>query len=331
MNKKASPTLIGAFVVGAIALIVIAVIAFGSGQLFRQTKRFVLYFPGEVNGLHVAAPVKFRGVEIGSVKEILLQLEPDMKVRRIPVIIEVDLEKITSRGASGAILQDPKMFKAAIDEGLRAQLRTESLVTGVLYVGLDLFPGTPANFVQPAGSKYQEIPTVPTALEQAHDVATKIVNKLEEIDFKGLIKTLTDTVTGVNQMVNSPALKASLQALEQTMPKVDLAIADFRKLTTTLDGNVSTLTTNLQQTSDATRLAMQQAAATMKQTDAALKQAEAAMTNMRDASDPDSATFYEIARSLKEVSGAARSLRLLANSLERNPRSLIFGKPERPE
>ena len=153
MNKKASPTLIGAFVVGAIVLIVIAVIALGSGRLFRQTKRFVLYFPGEVNGLHVAAPVKFRGVEIGSVKEILLQLEPDMKVRRIPVIIEVDLEKITSRGASGPILQDPKMFKPAIDEGMRGQLRTESLVTGVLYVGIDLFPGTPANFVQVRESK----------------------------------------------------------------------------------------------------------------------------------------------------------------------------------
>ena len=60
MNKRISPTLIGAFVVGALALVVIAVIAFGSGQLFRQTKDFALYFPGEVNGLHVAAPVKCR-------------------------------------------------------------------------------------------------------------------------------------------------------------------------------------------------------------------------------------------------------------------------------
>jgi paraquat-inducible protein B len=331
MNKKASPTLIGAFVVGALALIVVAVIAFGSGRLFRQSKQFVLYFPGEVNGLNVGAPVKFRGVEIGSVKEILLQLEPDMKVQRIPVIIEVDLEKLTSRGGSGAILQDPKLFKAAIDEGLRAQLRTESLVTGVLYVGFDLFPEIPANFVQPPGSKYQEIPTVPTALEQAQDVASRIINKLEEIDFKGLVSTLNDTVSGVKQLVNSPALKASLQSLEQTIPKVDLAIADIRKLTNNLDGSVGTLTASLQQTSDATRFAMQQAATTMKQTDAALKQAEAAMVNIQSASDPDSATFYEISRSLKEVSSAARSLRLLANSIERNPRALIFGKPERPE
>ena len=74
MNKKISPTLIGAFVVGAVALLVIAVIAFGSGRLFRETKEFVLYFDGTVNGLHVGAPVKFKGVEIGSVKDILLQI-----------------------------------------------------------------------------------------------------------------------------------------------------------------------------------------------------------------------------------------------------------------
>ena len=69
----------------------------------------------------------------------------------------------------------------------------------------------------------------------------------------------------------------------------------------------------------------------MRQTDAALKQAEAAMTNIRDLSDADSSAFYEINRSLREVSAAARSLRLLSNYFERNPRAIIFGKPERQE
>src|SRR5262249_62254129 len=102
MNKKISPTLIGAFVVGALALLVVAIIAFGSGQLFRKTREFVLYFEGSVNGLHIGAPVKFKGVEIGSVKNILLQLNKDMAVNEIPVIIEIDLKKLTSMGAFGA-------------------------------------------------------------------------------------------------------------------------------------------------------------------------------------------------------------------------------------
>ena len=125
MNKKISPTLIGAFVIGAIALLVIAIIVFGSGRLFRQTREFVLYFETSVNGLRVGAPVKFKGVEIGSVKNIVLQLEKDTQVARIPVIIEIDLEKLTARGAAGTIAEDPEAFRKAItDLGLRGQLLT---------------------------------------------------------------------------------------------------------------------------------------------------------------------------------------------------------------
>ena len=74
MSKKISPALIGAFVLGALVLLIVAVIAFGSGQLFRKTQEFVLYFDGSVNGLHVGAPVKFKGVEVGSVKDIRLEM-----------------------------------------------------------------------------------------------------------------------------------------------------------------------------------------------------------------------------------------------------------------
>ena len=120
MNKKISPTLIGAFVVGAVALIVIAILVFGSGRLFRQSRDFVLYFDNSVNGLRVGAPVKFKGVEVGSVKNILLQLGTGQQVDKIPVIIEIDLEKLTSRGASDDITVNRETFRSAIvDRGLR--------------------------------------------------------------------------------------------------------------------------------------------------------------------------------------------------------------------
>src|SRR5713226_3043704 len=326
MNKKISPTLIGAFVVGALALLVIAVIAFGSGQLFRHSKEFVLYFDGSVNGLHIGAPVKLKGVEIGSVKNILLQIEKGMKVNKIPVIIQIDLEKLTSRGATGAEAMEPKAFKEIIDQGLRGQLQTESLVTGVLYVGLDLFPGAPLNLVQkPDGDyKYPEIPTVPTELEQVQDTVTRIINKLEEIDFKAMINSVTKASDGVSQLVNSPALKSILQSLDQDMPQLREAISDFRRFTATATNNVGNVSADLRQT-------LTVAQSTIKQFAATMKEAQATIVSVRATIDPDSPAFYELTKSLREVSGAARSLRVLANTLDRNPQALISGNPENQE
>jgi paraquat-inducible protein B len=334
MNQKISPTLVGGFVIGAVVLLVIAVIAFGSGQLFRKTREFVLYFDSSVNGLRIGAPVKVRGVEIGAVKDIRFQLAEDTQINKIPVIVEIDLDKLTSRGAKAAAAEDVKSFRQVIVErGLRGQLMTESLVTGLLYVGLDFFPGSPIHLVQRTDRdhKYPEIPTVPTYLEQAQDTAARILAKLEEVDFKGMMDSVSRAVDGFGSLVNSPALKSTIQRLDQTMPKIDQAIVEIRKMTSNLDDNITVLSANLQQTSDAAREAMQQAALTMKQTDAAFKEAEAVMTNIRGMSDPDSVTFYELGRSLREVSAAARSLRILSNSVERNPRALIFGKPELQE
>ena len=64
MSKKANPALVGGFVLGALALAVVAVMIFGSGRLFHQTERYVLYFQGSMTGLNVGSPVVFRGVEV---------------------------------------------------------------------------------------------------------------------------------------------------------------------------------------------------------------------------------------------------------------------------
>jgi len=334
MNKKISPTLIGAFVVGALGLLVIAVIAFGSGQLFRKAREFVLYFDGTVNGLHIGAPVKFKGVEIGSVKNILLQLDQNMQVNKIPVIIEIDLKKMTSRGASDAVAVEQEVFQRAIVErGLRGQLQTESLVTGVLYIALDFFPGTPINLVQqPNGdNKYPEIPTIPTEFEQAKDAISRIIEKLEEIDFKGLAKSLTETINGVNRTLNSPEVESVLRSLARVMPKVDEAVVNIRNLAGTTDDKVKILSADLQHTSGDARLALKQAGDALKQTEETMKRAEAAVNNIETLTEPDSRVSYELEKSLREVSAAARSLRLLADFIERDPRALIFGKPENKE
>jgi paraquat-inducible protein B len=225
-------------------------------------------------------------------------------------------------------LSNPEAGRALIDQGLRGQLQMESFVTGLLYVGLDLVPGSPAHFVQSRDSEVLEIPTLPTTLEKAQDTAVDILARLEEIDFKGLIESVTRTVDGMNRLANAPEFRSAARSFEQTMPKVDAAITSLRDLTIALGGTVRSLSGDLQQTSAETRLALKQAAEAMKQAGETMKRAEAAAAGMQAVVDPDSPTFYELTKSLREVSSAARSLRLLANYLERNPRALIFGKPE---
>jgi paraquat-inducible protein B len=334
VNKKISPAMIGAFVLGALALIVIAILVFGSGRLFRQTREFVLYFDNSVNGLRVGAPVKFKGVEIGAVKDIRLQLEKGKEVEKIPVIIQIDLEKLTSRGAPSLVAVDRQAFdKAIVERGLRGQLEMESLVTGLLYVALDFFPGTPINLVQQANAdnKYPEIPTLPTAFEQAKDAVTRIMDKLEEIDFKALIATLQATVTGLNRTLNSPDLESALRSLARVMPKVDEAVVNIRNLAGTLDDKGKILTDDLQRTSADVRVALKEAGDALKQTAETMKRAEGAVANIETLSDLDSPVNYELGKSLREVAAAARSLRSLTDYLERNPRAPIFGKPNSKE
>jgi paraquat-inducible protein B len=111
-----NPAWVGAFVLGAAILVIVAISLLGSGSLFRHHHLYVLYFQSNVNGLRVGAPVKFRGVEVGSVDRILLslnQLETAVQtenpsVIRVPVLIEIDERKIVSRGGRKLNLDDPR-------------------------------------------------------------------------------------------------------------------------------------------------------------------------------------------------------------------------------
>ncbi len=129
MGKKVSPTLIGAFVIGAVALAVLGVFVFGSGQFFKKTRPYVMYFPGSVNGLSVGSPVKFRGVQLGQVTniELVFDAAAQDQAPRIPVYAELDPKKIIVEGTTMK-MSDPRMLQAFFDKGLRAQLQSQSLV-----------------------------------------------------------------------------------------------------------------------------------------------------------------------------------------------------------
>src|SRR6516165_10178692 len=232
MPKRFSSTAIGVFVMGSLALIIAALAVLGSGQLFKQSHKFICFFQGSVNGLKVGAAVKVRGVEIGSVSEIRLRplpsegrLKPSVyALAPLPVIIDIDQTQLKAQGASGAALQ-PQEFNALVKRGLRAQLSTESILTGLLYIDLDIHPNAPLHLMLEQGTGgYSEIPTVPTDIEQIRDVAMKELAKLQNVDFVKLTESITNAGNAATNLLSSPDVKATLESLQVATKNLDLTI-----------------------------------------------------------------------------------------------------------
>jgi len=301
---------IGAFVLGAMALAVIGITIFGSGKLFRKTSTFVIYFPGSVDGLNVGAPVKFKGVEIGSVTQIRINLGAyRAQDSRIPVFVEIDDARATQQGTETNVDYVNTLIH---DRGLRAQLQPQSLLTGLLFVQLDFFPDTPIVTVLPADSPYREIPTVPTTLAEAQQAITRILAKLEKADIEGMLATGREALEGIRSVVTSPDLRRFEAGLPGTLANVDEAITSFRQLATRLDGETLPLIAGLKQ------------AAT--QADSTLQEWKGTAKLLNDALEPDSALRNQLTAALDELTGAGRSVRLLADFLERNPSAVVRGR-----
>jgi paraquat-inducible protein B len=304
MGKKANPTLIGAFVVGAIAIAVAGILIFGSGRLFKRTFPFVLYFDSNVNGLRLGAPVKFKGVEIGSVTQIRLRLDQNERDTHIPVLVEISQDKLKAAGITGRF-DDPAVMQKAIDLGLRGRLETESFVTGVLYVLLDYVPNTEAKLVAPRG-RVQEIPTLPTKLEQIQNAVREVLNKLDYINFKGLVEELTHTADAIGNLASSQDLHEALGSLDDTMVSI-------RQFAESLNKSVGPLTKSIQ--------------ATAEQTLIVEKELNDTLANVKNLVDPASPLAYQLETALENLAQASQSVRVLAEFLQRNPNAIVVGRP----
>jgi paraquat-inducible protein B len=324
MGKRFSPTLVGGFVLGAIGLGVIALVVLGSGRYFTGKTSYVLYFDRDVNGLRVGAPVKFRGVDIGTVDAILLSLSgidtqnqtatPNVK---IPVVIDIDSNKIESHGAKDD-LSDPDVMRRAIVLGLRAQLAMQSFVTGVLYIDLDMHPGTEVKISSNTlggEERYEgivEIPVLPTALEQAQETLTKVIEEMGKANIPQLFASIMQTAQGVNDFVHSPGLKNSVDQLGLAARNLSEAAVSLHVLADKVDAKVGPLGDSLTSASN--------------QANAALKQMRLTLATVQQSIQPASPLNYQVTQTLQDLSSAANSVQELAEMLHRNPSVLVRGR-----
>ena len=323
MSKKANPKLIGSFVLGAVALVVVGVLAFGSGQWFTEVHKNVSFFGGSVQGLRVGAPVTFRGVPIGQVTNIDLLYE----VEELQFITQVqfDIDPKSFRDIGKTTRSDEEQMEALIKDGLRAQLIQQSLVTGQLAVQLDLFPKTKVNLLGLDPGR-NEIPTIPSTVEKLESVIQRIVGRLEKIDVQKIIDDLQLTVSSIQEIVASPKLREAIANAGQAM-------TEAQQLVSKLNRRVDPLAQSLEDTSEAARSALTEAERLLVDSrpilttaQKAMTRVEALMTTANGVIEPGSPLHFELVSALREVAGAARSLRSLADSLERNPKSLLFGR-----
>jgi paraquat-inducible protein B len=165
----------------------------------RIVDTYVLNFTESVRGLTVGAPVDFRGIVMGEVAAIYTRYDPVTKQFSIPVEVRFYPERFTSRyqsgGTGGRIAKDRRQFADfMVDHGLRAQLKTASLLTGQLYVALDFFPAA-AKAKMDWSKNPPELPTVVGNLQSLQDSVTSLVAKLNKIPFEAIGKSAHQTLS----------------------------------------------------------------------------------------------------------------------------------------
>lgn len=326
MSKPVNRSLIGIFVLGALALVVAAVLIFGSGKFLVTKERFVMFFEGSVKGLDVGAPVIFRGVQVGEVKDIRLLFDPRDWSADIPVYIDINpkafaVAKDQSIGSEGEYVP----VQALIGRGLKGQLQIQSFVTGKLMLNLDLLPEKHARITN-LDTRYPEIPTIPTSLEE-------LAKTLEDLNLPALSKKITSAVEGIERFVNSPELKESVSSMNRT-------IKDVGKLANNLDAQTGSVAASLKETAAAARGALTnieksfstengipaQLGETLKTANASLQSAEEAIKTIQTIAQDNADLGYDLDSALREFSASARSIRFLSDYLERHPEALLRGK-----
>ena len=340
MGKQASRTVIGAFVVGAIALAVAGVLVFGSGKLLSKQARFVMFFDGSLKGLQVGAPVVMQGVKIGEVTDIYVMADPATLEFFTPVFVKIDPGKIRVAGQETTTWKMRKEeysdYQALVKKGMKAQLVLQSFVTGQLWIGLDLYPDKPVRLVGMI-KDVPEIPTIPPTLEE-------ISKTVGNLPLKEIAGKLDNVLTGIARLVNSPELQRTVVNLEK-------ATGDIDRLVKRVDSQVEPLSADVRRT-------LEEANKTLASAQGALAQAEktlafkegvpgqvaesllATLSSVRNSLDESRKALvevqgltsqsaylgYEAGSTLEEMKSLSRSMRSLTDYLERHPESLIRGK-----
>ncbi len=335
-RKRIDPRVIGSFVIGAVILSVAGLLFFGPGGFFTDTRNYVIYFDSSVKGLTIGSPVRFRGVKIGQIKEINVRIQPNEYKFYVPIVIEIEPSRFDVEGTDQSIIDVIKStvgsdtaMASLVDKGLRAQMRLDSLVTGQLYINLDMFPNTPI-VLTGEKSDYQELPVIKSSLEE-------LSQTLEEIPLKEITLRVVRIIEGIEKLINSKEIQSTMENFNKTTDQLNMLLQNLNKrlplvvenLDKTLTSGQSTLQT-IHSTVDHIDDKIEPLSEQFNQTaqsinDTALK-AQIAMEQINRLTSRDSTILKQLSLTLEEFNRTARAVRSLSTEIERDPQMLIRGR-----
>lgn len=345
MSKRANPTAVGFFVTGAILIALASVVLLGTEGLFDRKVRFITYFQQDANGLNEGADVKIGGVKIGTVESIQILTDAQNRQKLIPVVTEISEQKIAA--ATGNPSAATKLnVQQVLDQGLKASLKAESLVTGKLYVDLDVRPFS-EGFVyegptNPGLEDLTQIPSVSGTIDIVMNSMAESLEKISKIDMEGISRDLLTLITDVSRKVNdidtaaisdstvalleegralvgNEDLKSALANLDSSMQKLDDSMSEVQEIATTLNERVGPIT-------EKTELALDSASETFDRAALAVDDIRTAAANVGSFAAPNSPVNIRLNRVLAELETTTRSIRELSDYLRRNPNALITGR-----
>jgi len=306
VSKQASPALIGSFVLGGAALLVLFVLIIVGDSFFKEERKYVIYFEGTIYGLKIGSNVMFRGVPIGYVSDIDVLADFEDLEFTVPVTITIQPDSIRA-------VADDKSYRAPeeedisrlIDSGLRATLASESLITGQLYVELDFHPETEIVF-RGIDDDIPEIPSIPSGIQEVIAKAQSFIAEIQQnLDVPKVMADITSGIEGLDALINAPATQNLTSEVNQTLANIRSTLATVDSLAADLGDEVDPA---------------------LKALIDALETAESVLTLAETQLRDDSDIAYRLGNTLQEVESAARAIRILAEQLEQQPESVLKGK-----
>jgi phospholipid/cholesterol/gamma-HCH transport system substrate-binding protein len=339
-NKKIQPAMIGVFVVLSCLLFVIAVIIFGGNKFFEKENIAIAYFEGSLKGLGIGAPVTYRGISIGQVKDIKISIQNNGENNHditIPVLIALAAGKAVTvnSSVSETEYETGDFLKAMCEQGLRAKLKMQSLVTGTRYIDLAFYEDTVAVY-RDQGGEYFEIPTLPSE-------SLQLTRMVENINFEELYNKILNTFTSLESLTADLAKTLSDKKTQGLIDELSSATASLNSILTKIDSNVSPILeeiesslqlidglainadkvvtsfdSNLQPVIDDLSTLITHFNTTLQQADRVFQQAGKTLK-------PTSPLYFTFTKTMRQFEKTLNSIENLSDFLYRNPNALILG------